>query len=399
MTTTAEPPVIIGDSTTAGGRALGRWRRARWPLAVVGIMVLAVVFLAVSRPPADGRAYAPDNAEADGARAVAEVLRNRGVEVTYVRSVTEAVGAATEGTTLLVTPHQAFFEPDQVDALVATPADLVLLAPADDLLWAATDGSVQSSPSWVEGVRDAGCDGEVGDAVGPLALDPGLEALDADVVLCWVDEDGVAVYGRVEADGRPVTVVHDPSFVRNDTVLEEGNAALALRTLGENDHLVWFVPDPMDFSGVAEEDDDASTQLQPVLPPGSAPVALVCLLAAAFLALWRARRLGPLVTEDLPVLVRSAETTRGRGRLYRASRSRGHAAAGLRAVAADRIARRLGLARSADATTVVDAVVAATNRPAEQVAHLLYGPPPADDAALAELARHLDTLESEVHRP
>jgi hypothetical protein len=48
---------------------------------------------------------------------------------------------------------------------------------------------------------------------------------------------------------------------------------------------------------------------------------------------------------------------------------------------------------------VVDAVVAATNRPSQQVADLLYGPPPADDAALAELARRLDILESEVHRP
>jgi hypothetical protein len=109
--------------------------------------------------------------------------------------------------------------------------------------------------------------------------------------------------------------------------------------------------------------------------------------------------MGPLVVEDLPILVRSAEATRGRARLYRAARARGHAAAGLRASAADRIASRLGLARSSDANTVVDAVVAATNRPSQQVADLLYGPPPADDAALAELARRLDILESEVHRP
>ena len=34
----------------------------------------------------------------------------------------------------------------------------------------------------------------------------------------------------------------------------------------------------------------------------------------------------------------------------------------------------------------------------EEVAGLLYGPPPKDDAGLAQLARRLDELESEVHR-
>ncbi|MNW56635.1 hypothetical protein D3C74_343630 [compost metagenome] len=135
------------------------------------------------------------------------------------------------------------------------------------------------------------------------------------------------------------------------------------------------------------------------LPPWVTVVLVQLLVVAFFAALWRGRRLGRLVTEDLPVVVRASETTRGRGRLYRRSRSRGHAAAGLRAHSADRMASRLGLPRSAAAPALIDAIVRATHRPAEQVAHLLYGPPPADDAALLELARHLDQLESEVFHP
>lgn len=398
MTTTTEPPVIIGDATTAGSRARSRWRRARWPLSVVGILLLAVAFLAVSRPPSSGVAYAPDNADENGARAVARVLGSRGVDVTYVRSVEDAVQAAGPGDTLLITPNPSVFATEQVDALSGTEADLVLLAPEFELLSAATDAGVDNYPSWEAGVYEPGCDAEVAEATGPLALQTGLETSAESVVLCWVSADGVGAYARVEQNRRSVTVIHDGTLLRNDTVLEEGNAALALWSLGENERLVWMVPDPFDLS-TGQEDPEAATQLSVVLPPGSGPAAGLLLLVAAFLALWRGRRLGPLVTEDLPVLVRSAETTRGRGRLYRASRARGHAAAGLRAAAADRIAKRLGLARSSDAATVVDAVVAATNRPTEQVAHLLYGPPPADDAALTELARHLDTLESEVHRP
>ncbi|MEN5075023.1 DUF4350 domain-containing protein, partial [Isoptericola cucumis] len=72
--------------------------------------------------------------------------------------------------------------------------------------------------------------------------------------------------------------------------------------------------------------------------------------------------------------------------------------AGLRAASAERVARRLGVPRSADATALTDAVGRATGRPPQEVADLLYGPPPADDEALTALARRLDILESEVHR-
>jgi hypothetical protein len=249
------------------------------------------------------------------------------------------------------------------------------------------------------------CDDPTARAAGTVQLAPGLydSSTSGDAVrpvLCWPDGTGAFAYARLDFSDRSVTVVSDPAVLRNGSVLEEGNAALALWMLGQHEDLVWLVPNPMD---VTTGDDDPPPaergQVNALMPPGSAPVVLVAVLAAVLLALWRARRLGPLVVEELPVLVRSAEATRGRARLYRAARARGHAAAGLRAATADRIASRLGLARSSDANTVVDAVVAATNRPSQQVADLLYGPPPADDAALAELARRLDILESEVHRP
>jgi hypothetical protein len=63
------------------------------------------------------------------------------------------------------------------------------------------------------------------------------------------------------------------------------------------------------------------------------------------------------------------------------------------------LAARLGLPRSADATATIDAIARATDAAPEDVARLLYGPPPRDDRALATLADELDILESEVNRP
>jgi hypothetical protein len=120
--------------------------------------------------------------------------------------------------------------------------------------------------------------------------------------------------------------------------------------------------------------------------------------AAVLLALAQGRALGRVVTEVMPVVVRAAETTRGRGRLYRRSRAHDHAAAALRAGTAARLARALGLAHSAGADTLLDALTRATGHPAERLRPLLYGPPPTDDAGLLALSAALDTLESEVHR-
>lgn len=394
--TTAYVPVV-GDGTTARSRAAGRWRRARWPVAVVGALLLLAGLSALARPATSATPLAPDNPGPAGARAVAQVLGDQGVEVTYVRTVADAVRAADEGGTLLVAQGDYLLD-EQVDALVGTPTDLVLVAPPDHLLAAATDGGAELAYDWGSdaSARPARCADPAAQAAGSLRSDGvGFVALDDATVLCFPspDDPSLGAYLVREADGRTVRAVDTSAVLRNDTITEDGNAALALWTLGAHDRLVWLVPDPFDTS--LTDDGDEAPALS--LPPWFGVVALQALVVLLVVVLWRGRRLGPLVTEDLPVVVRAAETTRGRGRLYRRAGARGHAAAGLRASAADRLAHRLGLPRSADAPTVVDAVARATGRPGDEVAQLLYGPPPADDAALLELARHLDRIESEVY--
>ncbi|MFE7406892.1 DUF4350 domain-containing protein [Isoptericola sp. NPDC057559] len=394
-------PVVTGDGTTAGSRAARRWRRARWTLLVLGVVVLVVAVLAVTRPVTSSTPYAPDNPGQDGARAVAQVLGRQGVDVEHVTRVADAVSAAGPGTTLLVTPS-SYLLPEQADALAGVEADLVLIGADDLLVGAATDGDAgRVHPAATPGSPVApGCDLPVARRAGTLQLGAGLEAnpdASRDVTLCWTADDRAAL-AQVElptAGGtRTVTAVDDAALIRNDTVLDDGNAALALGLLGAHETLVWLVPDPLDTSAAGEPSDPGGA----VLPSWAGVVGLWALLVVGVAAVWRARRLGPLVAEELPVVVRATETTRGRGRLYRRTRSRGHAAAGLRAASAEVVARRLGVPRSADPTTLTEAVSRATGRPTRDVADLLYGPPPPDDGALVELARRLDTLESEVHR-
>jgi hypothetical protein len=115
-------------------------------------------------------------------------------------------------------------------------------------------------------------------------------------------------------------------------------------------------------------------------------------------ALWRGRRLGPVVTEPLPVIVHAAETTEGRARLYRRSRARDRAAAALRESALIRLRRLHGVGPRTPPDGVVGVVAARTGRDPRAVHDLLYGPVPPDDAALLNLSRGLEALTEEVRR-
>ena len=132
-----------------------------------------------------------------------------------------------------------------------------------------------------------------------------------------------------------------------------------------------------------------------VIPGPAYLVTLQLFIAVALAALWRMRRLGPLVAEPLPVVVRASETVEGHGRLYRSRRSRDRAATVLRDAARDRITTRLALPRDADADAVCAAVAARTGREPDTVRAIMFGPA-RDDAALVTLGQDIDALEEEV---
>jgi hypothetical protein len=214
------------------------------------------------------------------------------------------------------------------------------------------------------------------------------------VVACFPGGGRASAALVARVDRVPTTyAVAAGSLLTNDRVDRADNAAAVLRLLGHGDRLLWYVPDPADVA----TGDTASLSAQ--LPRGLVPA--LWLLAAATLAamLWRGRRLGPLVVEPLPVVVKAVESTRGRGRLYRRVRDRGHAAAILQAASTRRLATRLRLPADADPTSVADAVAAATGADVGTVRHLLTTRAVPDDATLTRLARDLAALEREVHRP
>lgn len=388
--------VVVGDGTTVMLRARTRWERLRWPLAALVTFLLLVLMSSLLQARTSGVPLAPDNPGERGGRAVAQILGDQGVDVHYVRTVREARALAAQDTTLLVAGTAALAESEAAE-LVDVPADLVVIGPDQYLVHALTGGEfLAEGGSYLSGVQNAACGDPDARAAGEIASEGPALVATGEGVVCFPDQSSgrqAGGYGSVERDGRRIVVINDADIMTNADLADHGHAALVLRALGQHEDLVWLVPTLTPLTGPSTGD------LVGLLFPDWAPtVALQLLVLLVALALWRGRRLGRVVTEPLPVTVRAAEATLGRGRLYRRARARGHAAAALRAGTASRVAARLGLPRAAGATDVIDATARATGRGVDEISGLLYGPPPTDDGGLLQLARQLDQLESEVHR-
>lgn len=382
MSAQAPAPASPADSTA--GR-LGWFRRNR-PLLIVALAFVTAVVLAYIATPKGGESYAaydPESPDPDGTRALVQVLEDQGVEVEIVRSSKRLEGTEIgPDTTVFVTGTDALGE-DTASRLRdrADGADLILAEPAPYVsAMLGIPYALAQTPEAVE----AGCD------------DPRWKGLS-------IQADAVTAYdagscfphegGAVLAPAEGLTVWGAPQVLTNDQILRADNAAVALRLLGENDRLVWYIPS---FDDLAPDEAHSPSSL---LPRWIRPALWLLLLAVVAFAIARGRRLGPLAVEPLPVHVRAGETTRSLGRLYRRSGDRTHAATTLRHAARSRLAQRLRLGRDASPEAVARAVVQHTGRAELEVSALLTDAPIENDQDLITLADALAALEEEVRHP
>ncbi|MFI1105339.1 DUF4350 domain-containing protein [Streptomyces melanogenes] len=382
-------------STDATPRQI--WTRTRGLLLAAVILLAAGITLATTRSGDQHGRLDPRSADRYGSRAVAELLKDQGVSTRVATTLDEAARAAGPDTTLLVTVPDLLTASQQRRLHAATAGSggrTVLLSP-----------SSPSLPVLAPGVREEGSS-SVGNREPSCSLPLAVRAGSADTGGVRYAADGQADDVCYPAGGLP-TLLRIQTPAHGDTVLlgapdilynhrldKQGNASLALQLLGSRPHLVWYLPSLGDVSAA----DGGDRSFFDLIPSGWLWATLQLTLAAALAAIWRARRLGPLVTEQLPVAVRASEATEGRARLYRKANARDRAADALRSATRTRLAPLLGVpAASAHAPELLLPAVSARIPSAERdLQVLLFGPAPADDAALVRLADELDALEREV---
>lgn len=403
-------PAPAGEPPSAGQVAGRRWRRSRGILLVVVALAVLGLVLAALKPRVQAQYLDPETASRDGSRALVQIVGRHGTQVTVARSAAEAAGrmrSAPDAVLVVVRPER--LTPAQLATLRTTPGDLLLVEPTRAALAALVPGVEQAGPATSEVVAP-----QCALAAATLAGDVGFDyAMTYEVTApggaataCYPQE-GRPRLVRLTVNGRTVTVLGSGGPLTNGRLLDRGNAALGMNLVGARPNAVWLIP------GLPEPGSGGDKSFQDLVPFGVKLAALQLLIAVVLAALWRSRRLGPVVTEPLPVIVRSAETVEGRSRLYRAQHARDRAADALRAGTRERLVPRLGLARSlaqdpASAQEIVMAIAGRLGsagtvpgtRPRQwdetTIGFALYGPAPADDAGLVGLSDLLDDLERQL---
>ncbi|MFE3471824.1 DUF4350 domain-containing protein [Streptomyces bacillaris] len=391
------------------------WKHARGLLIALLILMIAGITFAAVRSGTNYGHLDPRSPDPKGSRAAAELLKDRGVSVTVATTLDEATTAVGPDTTLLVTGPNLLTPSQQHrlhEATTASTGRTLLIAPGPAAVSRLAPG-VRAEPHHpvsaitpscaLPAARSAG----TADMGGIRYTAPGSTA-----TACYPSDGTPSLLVRKERGDGDTVLLGSPDFLHNERLDQQGNASLALQLLGSRAHLVWYLPSLTDPSATSDDGspdgtDDGRTgeetsgdesDFLDLIPSGWLWGALQLALAAVLVAIWRSRRLGPLVTERLPVAIRASESAEGRAGLYRKANARDRAAASLRAAARTRIARLTGVtAREAHTSHVLlPAVAARTTTTDGELSILLFGPAPADDAALVLLADHLDALEREV---
>jgi hypothetical protein len=380
--------MTIASSTPVTPTLARRWRSARGIVLIGLLMVLGAVLPVLLVGPSTPPAYLdPRDTSLEGSAALAAVLRERGVDVIPADDLSQVAALAGPNSRVLVSRPDALTE-DEARRLEAIDGHLLVVGVAHAGVFV---GDSRSRPAPSESLRP-GCRLRAATRAGSAYLGGASFHPDAGTTGCYR-------LGRrptlVTAPG--TTLVASGEFMTNRRLEEDGNAALAMNLAGAAPRLIWLLP-PGPVTA-ASPPAGRGRNLTDLLPPQVPWAAATLVLAVVLTALWRGRRLGPVVVEPLPVVVRATETVEGRGRLYRARRARGQAARALRSAATDRIVTRLGLTGSATPGHVVTVLAARIGQDAQEVERLLYGPAPSDDRALVRLADELDDLERSVRHP
>ncbi|MFJ9543543.1 DUF4350 domain-containing protein [Streptomyces sp. NPDC101225] len=398
MTTEATLP-----STSASPTARQVWTRTRGIALALVLLLAAAVAIAVIRSDTKHGELDPRSVGPYGSRAVAELLAERGVSTRVVTTLDGARAAAAPDTTLLVAVPDLLTKSQQSrlhSAVAGSGGRTVLVAPSGASVETLVPGVTADPANSFDSTLTPECRLPAARRAG--AADTGgirytTTRVDADE--CYPSER-LATLLRLPATSEKgdTVVVGAPDILLNNRLDQQGNASLALQLLGSRPHLVWYLPSLSDTSAT---DTGEKKGFLDLLPSGWVWGTLQLFVAAALAALWRARRLGPLVPEKLPVAIRASETVEGRARLYRKANARDRAAAALRSASRIRLAPLVGVpvAQAHAPEALLPALSAHLHGDGRSLHSLLFGPPPSDDTALIALADQLDALEREVRRP
>lgn len=365
-----------------------------WIIAALFLLSVAIVSVNLVGTSVEGPPLDPTSPHGSGTQALAEVLRQQGVDVIVTTSLddTRNALAGAGDSTLFFSDFGGYLTDDQTVEASALASTVVLAEPGSAALLAVAP-EVANAGTRVGPVA-AGCSSPLASKAPEISAGPSSLRIidtDTDATGCYGTDD--LGYGLIALDQgkKQLILLGATTALTNGDITTADNAAFALRLLGQHNTLVWYTPSLADVS-----DSGAVKTYDELAPDWVLPAVWLTALTLLTAALWRGRRFGPLVIEKLPVTVRSSETMQGRARLYGKTAARLHALDALRIGSIRRLAALCGMASTASVDDVINRIAQLTDLPVAQLRSLLVNVAPTNDSDLLALSDELLTLEQRV---
>jgi hypothetical protein len=357
-------------------------------ILLVGSGVAAAIQLSLASTSADP--MGASNPAPQGGQALARVLAEHGVHVRTAPSLADARRAAADrdDTTVLLSDPKGILDARRLGSVLSLGSDVIAVDPGFAQLRAMAPTVAQAGERTVSS-RSPGCRLAVAERAGSVAGRTRTFRVAEPATGCFRASDGTFAMAQSVAAGTRVTVVGS-GLLDNDRIARAGNAALAIGLLGRHRTLVWYLPSQADAAA------QGTPSLAALTPPWVTPAILLLIAVVVAAGVWRGRRFGPLVVENLPVVVRAGETIEGRARLYRTASARVHALDAFRVGAVQRIGVLCGLPPRAHVDQVAASAAALTGREVKDVRDVLLDGVPLTDASAVDFAARLAELEDAV---
>lgn len=384
-----------GAVSAAGGRAgpaLEATNRARPPARrlvpwVLVIVIAAVVVTASGRGSGRGAALDPGATGATGAKGLALLIGRLGGSL----DTSGTLPPARQGVTLVLADHLSAAARHRVGAWAGAGGTLVVADPSSDLAGVApAQGPSPNSGIGAEGPLPPDCDAPWAQGVDRVDT-AGVALLARPVGATAACFDAAGAFFAVERPagaGRIISLA-GPDLWTNHYLGRRANSVLAANLL---------VPEPATTVAwlVGTGPGGGHRSLLSLLPARVDELLIGLAVAFVVVAGWQGRRLGRPVPEEAPVVVPGSELVGAVSRLLARNDERSHAAELLRSGARRAVTATMAVDPSMEPATVSALVAERVHREPAWVTWTLYGPPPADDAALVGLARAVEDLRREV---
>ena len=282
MTSTTRATAATGATTLTPTIRVATRRALFWIISAVSVVLIAVIALATTGSSTKGVPFSATNAAPAGSKAIAEVLRERGVDVSVPTTLAGAkatLSGSTRSTLFLVDPN-GHLDRTQLRALASRAEHVIVLSPTYSQI-AALAPEVGLAGVVGRNSLSAGCDLPSARAAGRVSgTGSGFRVLDrgAHTTACFASGTDTFSVVDISRATQHVTVIGTTDAFDNEHVAQRGNAALALTLLGDNDRLVWYLPTIDDSSASGP----TIAQLTPAWVGAASALLIVVAIAAAF---------------------------------------------------------------------------------------------------------------------